>query len=110
LFVLYNTIKETKNEAKLVELMEKKDLLPDQSNNAGQTPLMFAIDENFKQETILKLIELGCDVNAVNKEDGMTCLHLAVLLEQIEIFKLLLSMGADHNIADIDGETVEQLC
>jgi len=55
--------------------MEKKELLPDQINDVGQTPLMFAIDENFKQETILKLIELGCDVNAVNNEDGMTCLH-----------------------------------
>ena len=55
--------------------MEKKELLPDQINDVGQTPLMFAIDENFKQETILKLIELACDVNAVNNEDGMTCLH-----------------------------------
>ena len=90
--------------------MEKKELLPDQINDVGQTPLMFAIDENFSQETIHKLIELGCDVNAVNNEDGMTCLHQAVLIEQLEIFKLLLSMGAKHNIADNDGETVEQLC
>jgi len=48
-------------------------------------------------ELIKTLLDLGCDINAVN-DRGETVLHLASDLGSIEIIKLLLKRGADLNI------------
>ena len=69
MFSIYNEIKETKDEGKLIKMLESQELKPDQINDQGQTPLMVAIDFAFSTNTIERLIELGCDVNAQNDED-----------------------------------------
>ena len=69
---------------------------------------MHSIDNNYSKETIKALIDLGCDVNASDKY-GMTALHKSYWCENEENFKLLLSSGADHEIADNEGDTAKSL-
>ena len=40
----------------------------------------------------------------------MTCLHSSMWNENKEIFKQLVSLGADPNIADCEGDTVQDDC
>ena len=60
---LYAELESSKDEKKLISLVESGQLRPADTNKEGQTPIMFAIDSNFSTETVEKLIELGCDVN-----------------------------------------------
>ena len=69
---------------------------------------MIAIDNSFSLGCIDQLIELGCDVNAKDN-DGYTPLHTSALLESEEMFKKLLSHGADPKIKDNEGIDVEEL-
>jgi hypothetical protein len=46
---------------------------------------MIAVEAQFSVETIKKLVEMGCDVNAQNN-DGMTCLHSSMWNENEGIF------------------------
>jgi len=58
-----------------------------------------------KQETSVKfLISLGATVNAVN-DLGMTCLHEAVIAENLRICKDLCVKGADRNAKNQKNET-----
>lgn len=57
----------------------------------------FAITETF--------IKFGADINAARLDDGYTPLHIAVDYDNIELVKLLVSHGADLNIAAKDGRT-----
>jgi len=67
---------------------------------------MFAVQYNFSHTVISELIEIGCDVNAVDN-DGCSCLHHSVYCNENDssTFKLLISKGADPELADNDGET-----
>lgn len=70
-------------------------------NEAGFTPLTVC-NIHDEIQTAKKLIELGADVNAKNK-DGSTALMHAQTPEQTQ---LLLKAGADVNAKDDDGRTV----
>jgi len=70
---------------------------------------MQAVDCNFSPETIRRLIELGCDVNAQNS-DGMTSLHLSMWQDNSELFETLLKNHADTKIEDNEGESVQESC
>ena len=103
-FEIYKKLENSKDEAKLLELVSSGKLSPTDCNKEGQTPLMFAVDTSFSSKTILKLIELGCDVNAAG-DDGMTCLHKSYWCENSETFSILLSKGADPDLEDGDKDT-----
>ena len=68
-------------------------------------------------ETMKLILHAGCDVNAVNTE-GNTPLHLAVKFkpepEEVEILRemlpLLLDIGADPEVEDINGQTPLNSC
>jgi len=47
-----------------------------------------------KPATVLKLLDMGADLNAVDV-DGWKPIHFAALLKQSKIIKILLSRGAD---------------
>lgn len=106
LYDTYNRIAESKDEALLVSLVEEGQLKPDFKSKEGMTPLMVAVDNNFSADTISKLIQMGCDVNA-QTEDGMTCLHMSMWQENAEIFEVLLQNKADPSIEDESGECVQ---
>ena len=59
----------------------------------GNTPLMYAAMEN-KTTILEKMLDLGCDVQAMNKELYST-LHLASMYSREETVKLLLNKKAD---------------
>ena len=102
IFKLYEEITDNKDEKKLIDLLKTGQLKPSQVSKEGQTPLMIAVDNSFSLGTISELIDLGCDVNAKDN-DGATPLHTSALLENAELFKTLLSKGADVDIEDNDG-------
>ena len=68
-------------------------------------------------ETMKLILYAGCDVNAANTE-GNTPLHLAVKYkpepEEVEILRemllLLLDIGADPEVEDINGQTPLDSC
>lgn len=61
------------------------------------TLLNYATASNIVQEeTLMKLIQLGADVNGMTG-DGFTVLKMAILAENFEIVKLLLKNGATVN-------------
>ena len=63
----------------------------------GNTPLMYAAMEN-RTLLIERMIELGCDIHAKNKEH-YTTLHLASMYSREDTVKLLLSKKADPTAA-----------
>lgn len=66
-------------------------------NVTGNTPLMYAAMEN-KTLLIERMIELGCDIHAKNKEH-YTTLHLASMYSREDTVKLLLAKKADPSVA-----------
>ena len=64
MFDTYESIKSSKDESKLVEMVRSGELKPTMTCKEGQTPLMIAVDSGFSVKTVEELIELGCDVNA----------------------------------------------
>ena len=97
IFNLYEQIVHSKDEKTLLSYLETGKLKPTTTNKEKITPLMLAIDCSMSVETIGKLIDLGCQINA-QADDGMTPLHKAYILENLETFKYLLSRGADPDI------------
>lgn len=91
-------------------MIRSKALEPNCVNDLGQSPLMVAIENGFTLETLESLIDLGCDVNLQNPQDGMTCLQNTLLIEDINIFELLLKAGADPRLVDNEGESVFSEC
>ncbi|XP_014231676.1 uncharacterized protein LOC106655674 [Trichogramma pretiosum] len=53
-------------------------------------------------EAVELLLEHGVDVN-IQTISGLTCLHLAVYYQDLELVELLLEYGANFNITDLDG-------
>ena len=108
MFDLFQEVEESRDEAKLIELVKSGQIGPTDTNKEGQTALMLAIDSSFSAKTVEALIELGSDVNACD-EDGMTALHKSYWVENGDIFKLLLERGADPDLKDNDNDTGRNL-
>lgn len=52
MYDIYEQIKESKDEAKFVELVKNGELKPDAVDKEGITPLLFAVDNSFSVETL----------------------------------------------------------
>ena len=63
-----------------------------------------AIDGGYKQELIQTMIDHGADVNATNKHNE-TAFMKACKTGNVDAIKLLLSVGANPNINNDDGQT-----
>jgi len=55
-------------------------------------------------ENVKYLVSKGCDVNA-KESNGITPLHNAAFIHNVEISKFLVSQGANHNVKDNDRTT-----
>ena len=53
----------------------------------------------------MRLLSQGADANYKNQDDGISCLHAAVLASQLGQVELLCIHGADVNTLDRDGKT-----
>ena len=70
----------------------------------GHSCLHAAIDGKCNTGTIQNMIDHGAHINAMNNDEA-TPLLLACSIAQAESVELLLSLGADPNIADAVGDT-----
>ena len=64
MFEIFQEIELSRDQAKLIELVESGKIKPNDTNKEGQTALMLACDSKFSPETVKKLIDLGLNVNA----------------------------------------------
>ena len=71
------------------------------------TPLIYAVNNN-SLRTVKELIDLGADINAVDK-DGNNGLHYAVVNDNEEIAAFLLDSGINSSQRSIEGLTPEAL-
>jgi len=83
-----------------VALLLTKGADADARDKAGRTPLVFAVQNNARDEVEL-LIAHGADVKAVDTS-GLTPLHWA---RNAEVANLLLAKGADVSARALDGHT-----
>jgi len=75
----------------------------------GQSLTHVAVDSrNFSSVQVLN--ELGVVKNHINLPDnyGMTPLHISAINFDLEIFKILLSYGPNHELTDENGMTFVQ--
>ena len=71
----------------------------------GNTCLHYAVHIGCSKEAFHKIIERVADINAVN-ELKQTALALGCWRENADAVNMLLTLGADPNIADIQGNTL----
>ncbi len=102
----------------------QKNIPLDEKNNAGQTPLFLALENNQSEESAgiaAALLLAGCERTfndeayfeeavlarnlSIKMEDGQTPLHQAAFNNHIGIVKYLLSNGASTTAQDISGAT-----
>ncbi|POM80625.1 Hypothetical protein PHPALM_1511, partial [Phytophthora palmivora] len=78
---------------------------------SGLSCLHTAIIKNFRQVTIALIRSGKVQVNAATRDGGWTPLHLAVITEEFDVIKELLTAGAMVDAVDTDGQTpLSQAC
>jgi len=85
-------------------LLQASDLLLDSKDKNENSFLHYAVLENNDSRIIEELVKAGLDIEAVNSE-GKTALHIAALKNNIECLKTLISLGAQINPLDNEGNT-----
>jgi len=70
----------------------------------GETPLLYAARPEGHPETVLALLEGGAEVN-VPDDIGMTPLHGAAMIGDVDVARVLVDKGADVNRQTRDGYT-----
>ena len=71
----------------------------------GNTWLHYAIHGDCSKKVLQAVIDLGADVNATNKPNR-TALMLASSMGNVDAINVLLGIGADFNVTDVDGNTL----
>lgn len=88
-----------------VRLLLSLGVNPDAATDIGVTPLVAAVGGMVDQTVVQLLIQEGARVNVFSGYDRRTPLHTAVLDNRPALVSLLLSAGANPNVADADGNT-----
>lgn len=71
----------------------------------GLSCLHTAIIKNFRHVTMHMIRSGKVQINAVTRDGGWTPLHLAVITEELDVVKELLTAGATLDAVDGDGQT-----
>ena len=74
-------------------------------NADGDTWLHYAVDGNCSKEVLQAVIDLGANVNAINKHNG-TSLILSSVNGDIDAMNILSDSGVDANTVDVKGDTL----
>ncbi len=95
-------------EAEQITIFEKlfaqSPLLITQINNDERQKALHLATKYGKTDTIIKLVKLGCSVNAFNR-DGQTALHIAARYGHTDAIRTLVDRNADMNATYCFGET-----
>ena len=75
----------------------------------GDTWIHYAVHRDCSEEILQSIINLGADVNAINKQ-SCTALMLASKMGNVQAINALLKAGADRTIGDADGFYMDPLC
>lgn len=90
--------------AGVVELLQAREIQVDLADNAGQSPLFTAVDQN-QLEVVELLLQRGCRPDLADLE-GKTPLHWASIAGNEALAQALLGRpGFDVNVYDLRGET-----
>jgi ankyrin repeat protein len=89
-------------DAKVIDRILKEQPDVNEKSDGGKSPLQSAVQRGL-DACVTQLLDLGAEVNAVNKE-GVAPLHFAVDRRDA-ILKLLISNGEDPNLPRPDGKT-----
>ena len=84
------------------EYISSKTFLPNVTLESGISCLHLAV-ESGNVKLVEYLVETGVNINHQD-EDGWTPLHLASLLEDIDVIESLLKNGAQNDILSYEGE------
>ncbi|GMF32212.1 unnamed protein product [Phytophthora lilii] len=72
---------------------------------SGQSCLHTSIIKNFRKVSVAFIRSGKVQINATTRDGSWTPLHLAVITEEIDVIKELLSAGATLDALDADGQT-----
>jgi len=82
------------NLQEIVNLFNENEFLDINKTQFNSNTILHDAVIRCKPETVIKLLDMGADFNAVDV-DGWKPIHFAALLKQSKIIKILLSRGAD---------------
>lgn len=75
----------------------------------GQTALHYAVCHHDALPLVTILAENGAQLDPDRQGDGWTPLHLAAMLNKLDVVLKLLEMGADHTVRASNGDTPEDV-
>jgi len=90
--------------AGMAECLISNGVLVNQKDKEGRTPAFNAVRNGSDQELLPLLCSHGADPN-IQDNQGLTCLHVAVMEKSYVAVKFLLNHGAGINIRDKSGHT-----
>lgn len=93
----------SKGNVKAIERLVNEEANIDETDDAGKTPLMYAVMLN-QHDSAVALLKAGADVNT-QSDTGNTALHEAVIQGNLKFCTLLLEKGADVSIRNKQGKT-----
>ncbi|XP_054289833.1 ankyrin-3-like [Macrosteles quadrilineatus] len=93
-----------KNHLDIVKLLLLHGVDLESLTKENRTPLCLAV-KNENAEIIQELVKGGCNINRASWDDYIAPFHLAVFLNKLELVKLMVSLGANVNLALKYGTT-----
>mmetsp|Transcript_6714 Transcript_6714/g.8776 ORF Transcript_6714/g.8776 Transcript_6714/m.8776 type:complete len:582 (-) Transcript_6714:1574-3319(-) len=101
---LHHAVKSANVELVRLLLCNKANV--DKANNNGLRPLHWAVQNpSQSREVIELLLQYGADPNSVSLNELLTPLHIAAVLCNEDVVRVLIEAGANVNAADRDGDT-----
>lgn len=81
------------------------NVVDESDEGSDDSPLLFAIRNDFDMDIIKRLIEKGANVNYVNAENDSALLEAVYSGEKTELVRFLLDKGASVNMINEEGST-----
>lgn len=99
----------TRDEAKILELLDKKGLKLDETDAHGNTPLNYACAMGISEDIIIKMISMGASCKIANKNGAMPLNHAVYSRLSPTVLKAIVQAGGDANYQNESGGTALQV-
>ena len=93
-----------KGNVEAINVLLNAEANPNITDNNGATWIHYAVAGDYSKATLLKIIEHGANVDVTRKRN-ITALMIACKMGNADAINVLLKVGADPHIRDIDGAT-----